>query len=293
MSRNDNNNNNNNNNNNHNNDRVVFEYSPSKAPTASTSIIANQPAVLFCCGFRSSMYGIKASALQEYCRSHNIAYCRFDYSGHGESCGGGGLFGDYVLSDWIQDTEFILNTVLASHNKVIIVGSSMGAWIALHLAILHPKRVGGLVGVAAAIDYFQDVFMSATPEQRIQWRLNETVYLPSQYDTDDHPISWNLIQDAQENWLLLEDDTNATTHNRKKIPIHCPVRLIHGQLDLDVPWQKSVRLMEMLTTDEGVLTLIKSGDHRLSQPQDLMRMLDAVSDLIPCCVPNKDLARQF
>jgi pimeloyl-ACP methyl ester carboxylesterase len=227
------------------NNRVAFDYS---APSASST----RPAVLFCCGFRSSMSGNKALALKDYCSTNNIAYCRFDYRGHGESCGN---FVDLTLSDWIQDTELILNTVLSSHNKVIVVGSSMGAWIALHLAIQHPDRVAGIVGLAAATDFLQDLFLSATPEQRSQWQLNETVHLPSQYDTEEYPVSWNLIRDAQEKWLLMDDD-NAI------IPVQCPVRFVHGQRDFDVPWQKSVRLLEMLATDDAVLTLVKSGDHR-------------------------------
>lgn len=260
------------------NERVAFDFSPSK--TTETTI-PNRPTVLFCCGFRSSMYGIKASTLKDYCIANNIAYCRFDYRGHGESCGN---FVNLTLSDWIHDAEFILNKVLASHNKVIIVGSSMGGWIALHLAMKCPHRIAGINALAAAIDFFQDLFKSATPEQRMQWRTNEIVYLPSEYDPEDYPISWTMIQDAQENWLLMDDNTNNGI-----IPVQCPVRLIHGKRDLDIPWEKSLQLMEMLATDDTVLTLTKSGDHRLSQPEDLTRMLDTVSDLI-ACVQKEDLS---
>lgn len=229
------------------------------------------PAVLFCSGFQSSMTGTKAVALEGYCRELGLAFCRFDYRGHGASTGN---FEDCTLTHWIEDTSNILDRVLSSHEKIILVGSSMGGWVSLHLALQHPDRIGGILGIAAAPDFFQDLYTTSTTTQREEWRTKGVVRLPTQYDASPYPVSWRLIQDAQEHWGLLDGGKT------RPIPVRCPVRLLHGQCDEDVSWKKSLELAERLETDDAIVTLIKSGDHRLSRPQDLERMFAALDELI-------------
>jgi pimeloyl-ACP methyl ester carboxylesterase len=237
--------------------------------TKSTPL--QRPVVLFCVGYRSSMSGIKALALEDHCKEKGIPYCRFDYRGHGESSRDDFL--DLTLSDWIRDAESMLTNILfTQHEKVILVGSSMGAWIAFHLALMYPERIIGILCLASAVDFTQDVYLTATDEQKCDWQTTGIAYLPSQYQTEPYPMTQNLIRDAQEKWLLMDKGD--------PIPIKCPVRLLHGQNDDDISWEKSLRLAELLESKDVVLTLIKAGDHRLSKPGDLKRMLAALDDLI-------------
>jgi pimeloyl-ACP methyl ester carboxylesterase len=228
-------------------------------------------AILFCNGFRSSMSGKKAMIVQEYCQKNRLSFCRFDYRGHGESSTEDFL--QLTLSDWMKDAEMIIKHVLFKNNNnaIILVGSSMGAWIAIHLALWYPQNIVGIIGIAPAIDFTEDIYRSATTSLKADWANRGLINLPSRYDAEPYPITWNLIDDAKKKWCLLD---------RKTIPISCPVRLLHGQNDEDVPWDKSLRLSNLLESDDVILTLIKSGDHRLSTPRDLERILHSVDELV-------------
>jgi pimeloyl-ACP methyl ester carboxylesterase len=227
------------------------------------------PAVLFCNGFQSSMSGSKVTKLKQHCQERGTPFCSFDYRGHGFSTGN---VAEFTLSEWINDARQILEEPLDSFDTVILVGSSMGAAISCHLALMYPEKIGGLLGVGAAPDFFQDLYKFSTPEQRQAWQDDGVIFLPTEYSSDPYPIPWRLIQDARENWDLLENDS---------IPVKCPVRLIHGQCDEDVPWEKSLALAERLAIDDITLTLIKSGDHRLSREQDLSRICKLLEELLP------------
>jgi pimeloyl-ACP methyl ester carboxylesterase len=165
----------------------------------------------------------------------------------------------------------LLNVVLKSHEKAILVGSSMGAWIALHVALRHPGKVTGIVGVASGIDFTESLYNSASGKQKTDWKTTGFAHFPSQYEAEPFPISCNFIRDAQETWLLLD---------KSSIPITCPVRLLHGQNDNDVSWQVSMKLNNLLESNNVVLILIKDGDHRLSRPQDLERMVACLDELL-------------
>jgi pimeloyl-ACP methyl ester carboxylesterase len=233
-----------------------------------------EPAVLFCNGYRSSMYGNKALAIEDYCKKKSISFCRFDYRGHGES--NPEDFLQLTLSEWIDDAKNILQNILLKNNdRIIIVGSSMGSWIALHLATLYPQNIVGIVGVASAVDFTEDIYNSATSIQKKDWENNGVAYFPSRYDSEPYPVTWNLICDAKQKWYLMDKSTN--------ISITCPVRLLHGQCDEDIPCEKSLQLSSLLDSEDVILTLIKSGDHRLSTPQDLKRILDSVDELASNC----------
>lgn len=225
---------------------IAYHYFKGEAPNYG---------VLFAGGFRSSMMGNKALALESYCIDRGCSFCRFDYRGHGES---GSDFLDCTLSDWIEDTLFVIDTVFGSLRPVILVGSSMGAWIALHVAMNRPEQIVGIVGIAAAPDFTDDLSSKLTPGQQSELRQNRVVYLSSEYDEQPYPITEKFLVDAKQYRLL-----------SRSIPISCPVRLLHGQLDSSILWQTSIRLAEALDSCDVHVTLIKNGDHRLSKPSDL------------------------
>lgn len=222
------------------------------------------PGVLFCGGFTSDMTGTKALALETHCRAVGRAYTRFDYRGHGASSG---RFADGAIGDWADDAMAIIDRVTAG--PLIVVGSSMGGWIMLLLALARPERVAGLIGIAAAPDFTEDLLLAgATAEQRRA--LDEQGYWlqPSAYGDAPYPVTRRLLEDGRDHLLL-----------RGPIPIRCPVHLLHGQQDPDVPWQTSLRLAEQLESDDVTIELIKCGDHRLSRPPDLARITAAVERL--------------
>lgn len=223
------------------------------------------------------MNGIKATSIERFCREKGVAYCRFDYRGHGDSTG---EFENCTLSDWVSDTLSILTQVVGQHEKVILVGSSMGGWISLHVALQHPTIVHGIIGIGAAPDGFMDMFESKTAAQKEEWRKNGVLYLPSEYDSSPYPYTWKLIEDARANWCLLPRHDTNKTETAKKIPIHCRIRLLHGLCDRDVPWQKSMQLAEALETDDVTVTLVKSGDHRLSKPDEIDQTLRILDELL-------------
>lgn len=225
------------------------------------------PGVLFCPGFNSDMQGNKALALETWCGEHGRQFTRFDYYGHGESSG---QVEAGTIGRWRDDTLAVLTRI--TRGPQLIVGSSMGGWMMLLVAIAAPERVAGLVGLAAAPDFtrsLRDRLVDMGEEGRLQ-RCGY-VDLPSDYD-DGRPyrISHRLLEEGDRH-LLLESG----------IPIRVPVRLIHGQCDADIPWQHSLRIAARLENDDVEVHLVKQGDHRLSSAQDLRRLLATVASLCP------------
>jgi pimeloyl-ACP methyl ester carboxylesterase len=222
------------------------------------------PALLFCGGFSSDMTGTKALALEEHCRRTGRGYVRFDYFGHGQSSGD---FAEGTVGRWAEDTIAVLDEVC--QGPQVIVGSSMGGWIMLLAALARPERVAGLVGVAAAAD-FTEVLMweRASPEVRHALETKGVWRQPSAYGQEPYPITMKLIADGRRHLLL-----------DRPIPLACPVRLLHGMRDPDVPWQHGVRLVDALAGGDVTLTLIKDGDHRLSRPQDIARLIAMAEEL--------------
>jgi len=215
------------------------------------------PGVMFCGGFKSDMTGSKVLALEALCAARRQAFTRFDYRGHGYSSG---VFKDGTISAWLKDTLTIVDRVTAG--PLILVGSSMGAWIAALAALARPERVRGLVGIAAAPDFTEDLIWGrATAAERQMLRETGFLERPSAYGEDPYLITRRLIEDGREHLLL-----------RGPIAIHCPVHLLHGQNDPDVPWQTTLRFAERLSTDDVNVELIKAGDHRLSTPLQIERI---------------------
>lgn len=222
------------------------------------------PGVIFLGGFMSDMTGTKATALETHCRSTGRAFIRFDYRGHGASSG---KFEQGTIGRWRSDALAILDEVAVGPQ--ILVGSSMGGWIALLAALARPDRVAGLVTIAAAPDFTRDLMLPGfSEEERRLLATQGYIEQPTEYGDAPYIITRDLLDEA-ENHLLLD----------RPVPLSCPVRLIHGERDRDVPWQTSLRLLERLESEDVTLTLVKNGDHRLSTPGDIDRLCALVDDL--------------
>ncbi len=222
------------------------------------------PGVMFLGGFHSDMTGTKVTALDAHCREAGRSFVRFDYTGHGLSSG---EFVEGGIGGWTEDAVAVLDEV--AEGPQVLVGSSMGGWIMLLAALARPERVCGLVGVAAAPDFTEDLIWSAlSPEARREIETRGKWIRPSEYDEAGYPITRHLIEEGRENLLL-----------RGPIAIRCPVRLIHGLEDESVPWEVSRKLMGALDSGDVSLTLVKGGDHRLLEPADIGRLIGTIEAL--------------
>ncbi len=207
------------------------------------------------------MGGTKASALADHCRRAGRPLLRFDYFGHGASSG---EFRAGTIGRWLEDALVVLDRL--TQGPQVLVGSSMGGWIALLAALARPGRVAGLVGIAAAPDFTEDLIWDRLDaEQRRRLQASGVLMAPSAYEDEPIPITWRLVEEGRRHLLL-----------RGPIGLACPVRLLHGMRDPDVPYRTALRLAERLTRAATVVELIADGDHRLSRPQDLARILAAV-----------------
>ncbi len=221
------------------------------------------PGVVFLPGFRSDMSGAKALALEGWCGANGRGFLRFDYTGHGRS---EGRFEDGTIGAWRDDALAVLDRLSAGPQ--ILVGSSMGGWIMLLVALARPQRIAGLVGIAAAPDFGSAILNSLDAAARTTLRSDGVVRLPSAYSDEPTPITARLVAEARRHELLLG-----------RIAIRCPVRLIHGTADPDVPWRTSLKIAEQLDSADVEILLVKNGGHRLSEPHDLERMIDTVAAL--------------
>lgn len=224
---------------------------------AYVSTAGKTPGVMFCGGFKSDMTGSKALALERFCHAEGRAFTRFDYSGHGASSGD---FEEGTIGAWAEDALAVIDQVTTG--PLILVGSSMGGWIMVLAALARPDRVKGLVGIASAPDFTEDLMWSkATAEQRSELMATGRWVRPSLYDEEPYIITRRLIEEGRSHLLL-----------RAPIAIDCPTYLLHGQSDPDVPWETSLRLAARLAADDVTIELIKAGDHRLSTHEQIDRI---------------------
>jgi pimeloyl-ACP methyl ester carboxylesterase len=222
------------------------------------------PTIVFLPGFKSDMNGDKATALAEWCGGRGRAMLRFDYSGHGAS---GGRFEDGTIGRWRDDTLALLDALTGG--KLLLVGSSMGGWIALLAALERPDRVAGIVGVAAAPDFTETLMWEAmTPAERAALTGDGVLHIPSQYG-DPYPVTLQLIEEGRSHRLL-----------GGPVALACPVRLLHGQRDADVPWELSLQTAAQITGHDVQVILVKDGDHRLSRPSDIALLRRTVAALL-------------
>jgi pimeloyl-ACP methyl ester carboxylesterase len=222
------------------------------------------PGVVFLGGFRSDMTGTKASFLEQYCRRRGLAYVRFDYFGHGASSGDVALG---TIGRWAEDAVAVLDAL--TEGRQILIGSSMGGWIMLLAALARTERIHALVGIAAAPDFTENLWLRLDAAQRRACCKTGAVTLPSKYDAVGYTYRLGLFEDGRRHLVT-----------RVEIPLLCPVRLLHGMLDDAVPWQTSLRLAEHLQSRDVAVTLVKEGDHRLSSGADLARLAATLDELL-------------
>lgn len=219
------------------------------------------PTLLFLPGYASDMEGAKALALDGFAESRGLAMLRFDYSGTGSSKG---RFEDGTLGGWLDEALFLLDYVI--EGPVIVAGSSMGGWIALHVALQRPDRVAALLGIAAAPDFTDWGYSDL---QKAEIERAGRLELPNPYGPEPHLITRAFWQSGEALRLL-----------HAPIAVDCPVRLIHGDADAEVPLAIALKLLEKLRSADVQLTVIKGGEHRLSQLNDLDAIVRAVAALI-------------
>jgi pimeloyl-ACP methyl ester carboxylesterase len=227
------------------------------------------PGLVWLGGFKSDMKGTKAAALDEWAGANGRACLRFDYSGHGES---GGDFADGTIGRWLEESAAVFKRF--ANGPQVLIGSSMGGWLALLLAReLRQRRggagsVAGLVLIAPAVDFTEELMWKKfSPEVKRQIEFEGSWQRPSQYSEAPYAITRGLIEEGRKHLLL-----------GGLIETGCPVRILQGVQDADVPWQHAVELSSRLARDDVVLTLVKDGDHRLSRPEDIERLIAAVAE---------------
>lgn len=230
---------------------------------AWTKLDGRGPTVVFLPGYGSDMTGDKATALAAFCAEHGQAMLRFDYSGHGAS---GGQFLDGTIGIWAADALAAIDRL--TEGPLMLVGSSMGGWIALLAALARRERVAALVGIAAAPDFTERIGPALTHVQRDGLLRDGVIYRPSRYG-DPTPLTRVLLEDGRNHLVL-----NAP------IPLQCPVRLLHGQADPDVPWELALRIAEQVSGGDVRVILVKDGDHRLSRPGDLALLRQTLAGLL-------------
>jgi pimeloyl-ACP methyl ester carboxylesterase len=223
------------------------------------------PGVVFLGGFRSDMTGTKASFLDAWARGRGQAFLRFDYTGHGASSG---EFRDGAIGDWARDARDAIAAL--TEGPQVLVGSSMGGWIALLVARTMPERVAGLVGIAAAPDFTEDgMWAEMDAEARARLVRDGEVSVPSEYDEEPYPITRRLIENGRANLVL-----------RDPLELSFPVRLLHGSADTDVPLAVALRLLGHARAADLRLTIVKDADHRFSEPENLELIARAVEDIL-------------
>jgi pimeloyl-ACP methyl ester carboxylesterase len=219
------------------------------------------PVLVFLPGYMSDMQGGKAQALSAWASEHGRAMLRLDYSGCGES---GGEFADGSFTKWRDEVLAAIDHY--GCDKVILIGSSMGGWLMLLVGIALGDRLSGMIGIAAAPDFTE---WGLTEAQKTELAKNGVVFEDNPYGPEPTPTYLKLWEDGQRHRLLGQE-----------IPLGCPVRLLHGQQDKDVPWQISMQLAENLRSDDVQIRLIKDGDHRLSRPQDIALLVETAAGLV-------------
>lgn len=227
-------------------------------------IAGEGPAIVWLGGFRSDMTGTKAEALALWAARSGRAFLRFDYSGHGAS---EGRFEDGTISAWLADALAAVDRL--TRGKLILVGSSMGGWIAAQAALRLKERLAGLVFIAPAPDFTEAlIWDQMTGPERDQILRDGRFVEHSPYSDEPTIITRALIEDGRKHLVL-----------GGPISLSCPVRILQGMADPDVPWRHALKFAECLSTDDLELTLIKAGDHRLSKPHEIGKIIEAIGSI--------------
>jgi len=247
-------------------DDIQFFDAPHGARLAFRRSSGRGPGLVWLGGFRSDMEGGKATALHDWAQGQGRGFLRFDYRGHGASSGS---FEDGAISDWLDDALSVIDGL--TDGPQILIGSSMGAWIALLAALRRPERLAGMLLLAPAPDFTETLMKPNLPEEAREAIARDGVWRqPSPYDPEPTPITARLLEDGAQHCLL----TGAP------IAIHAPVLILQGMQDPDVPWRHALTLFEALGGENARLTLIKDGDHRLSRENDIQMIIETASSLV-------------
>lgn len=237
---------------------LAYQYS---APAQENLL----PVVVFCGGYRSDMMGTKATYFEKQCQQRGQGYIRFDYSGHGSS---DGIFREGTIGSWTEDALAIIDRVVEADRKVLLLGSSMGGWIALLMARARPKKIHAVIGVAAAPDFTEDIYNDLDDAQRKTLMNDGLLLLPNDYSDEPYEITRNFYEEGR-NHLLLDK-----THD-----VHFAIHLVQGKNDLDVSWKTALGIQKVYGEDHVFITFIDDGDHRLSRLQDLELIDDFIKKL--------------
>lgn len=231
--------------------------------TQGDSAKNTQSPVVFFSGFASDMMGTKASFLVEKCAEAGRGFLRFDYRGHGQSSGS---FVEGTIGDWLEDALIVFDKL--TEGPQVLVGSSMGGWMALLVAMARPEKVADIVGIAAAPDFTEDLIVSRlSPAQREQLEQEGITYEEGE-DGFRLPFTAKLIEEGRKHLIL-----------RGAIKVDAPVHLLQGQRDEEVPWEHALRIAEKLTGDNVRVTFVKDATHRFSRPEDLALLWDVVKGM--------------
>lgn len=232
---------------------------------------ATGPTVVWLAGFKSDMSGTKAMALAQWAHARRRPLVRFDYFGHGRSSGD---FRDGTVTRWLEDALAVIDALTTG--PLVLVGSSMGGWIATLAALQRPERVAGMLLIAPAADFTEALMWQAMPDAIRREVMERCVWhRPSAYDPDPYPITRGLIEDGRRHLIL-----------GGGVDVRCPVRVLQGMADPDVPWQHALNLVERLGSRDVVVELVKGGDHRLSTPSDIARMDAMLDELMVAAAPS-------
>ncbi|CAI5772871.1 AB hydrolase-1 domain-containing protein [Podarcis lilfordi] len=242
-----------------------FLSRPDNPNLAYHKLKGKNPGVVFLSGFLSNMNGNKALALEDYCKSVGHAFVRFDYRGCGSSEGD---VKECTLGKWRKDVLAVLDEL--TQGPQILVGSSLGGWLMLHAAIARPEKVAALVGVAAAADYLVSTYQQLPVELKKEIEEKGEWKVPTKHNEEGvYSVPYGLIQEAENHCVLTSP-----------LPIKCPVRLIHGIKDEDVPWETSMKIAERVVSTDVDIILRKAGHHRMKEKEDIKLIIYTVEDLI-------------
>ncbi len=245
-------------------EEIQYLQRPQGEGMAYRTIKGDGPTLLWLGGFRSDMDGTKAEHLAAWAEAADQAFVRFDYFGHGASSG---VFERGTISRWREDVLAAIDELTTG--PLILVGSSMGGWLACLAAAVRAERLAGMVLIAPAPDFTETLMKPSLPPQALAALQADGVWTaPDDFGEGGYPITQALLDDGAR-WSILPGP----------LPIHCPVRILQGALDTSVPWTHALELFHAIEGQDVTFTLVKDGDHRLSRPQDLERLIAAVAAL--------------
>jgi len=233
-------------------DKIAYKMSSGRGPT-----------LIWCGGLKSDMEGGKATHLHDWAIQEKRNYIRFDYFGHGQSTG---LFRDGTISQWSNDVVQIMDEL--TMDDVILIGSSMGGWASLLAALKRSKKVKALILIAPAPDFTEKLMWKNWTDEQRETLINDGIlYVPSDYE-EPYEYSQTLMEDGRVNQIL-----------DNPIKFDGPVKILQGAQDAVVPWEHSKKIVDMITSPDVDYTLVKNGDHSLSSPEDLTRLVSVVQAL--------------